>query len=371
MKLVIYDTSNYVDYPIGGQLTSVRNFLRYVAEEHPEAAPHITLLGITTNPRAVGMRSLVSVSGVDFPMLPVCAAEPDLADVHRSLRMCYAKGLIHYLPKLGFSRDTINFIHTPEAFGPARIFGRGRYVVMSHGSFLHMTSSLRFYKKGLINWSFQRYLIWVIKNADLLLTLDDKTLSDYANLGARAVLVSNSIDYQENVRRCPNPEALRLLFVGRLSAVKNIGPIIEAAESMSEVSSLVIVGEGEEHDKLLAIAGKKAHFTGGLGAIGVREQMRKADVLIMNSIHEGVPMAILEGMGMALPVVTTDVGGVSRVVRFGENAEKTDGTSESIATAIRIIVRQYERYSAASLSMSSIFGYRNVNKEIYKLVLNL
>lgn len=31
-ELVIYDTSNYEDFPIGGQLTSIRNFLTYIAE---------------------------------------------------------------------------------------------------------------------------------------------------------------------------------------------------------------------------------------------------------------------------------------------------------------------------------------------------
>ena len=31
-RLIFYDTSNYIDFPVGGQLTSVRNFLRFLKE---------------------------------------------------------------------------------------------------------------------------------------------------------------------------------------------------------------------------------------------------------------------------------------------------------------------------------------------------
>ena len=46
-RLFIYDTSNFIDFPIGGQLTSIGNFLRFICEEHPERTEDIVLVGVT------------------------------------------------------------------------------------------------------------------------------------------------------------------------------------------------------------------------------------------------------------------------------------------------------------------------------------
>lgn len=358
--LVLYDTTNYVDHPIGGQLTSVRNFLRYLAEEEPEMARGTLLVGVTKDPAAVGVEATIAIGGVDYRFLPIAYAETDLAHVKGSLRMRFAKGLVKYVPKLGLKEDDVNFIHTPEAFGPVKVLGRGTCFVMSHGSFLNMKANLRFYKKSLLADGFQRYLLWVIKKADRLFVLDEKTKADYLRLNDNVSVVMNSIDYRECVKRNFDPSAIKLLFVGRLSAVKNIGPIIEAAEAMPEVTSLTIVGDGEEHERLMGVAGPKTEFKGSLVSEGVREQMRKADILVMNSTHEGVPMTILEAMGMGMPIVSTDVGGVPEVVGFGQNAERSDGSTYGINMAVRKIARRYDEMARASYVLSSRFSYSNV-----------
>lgn len=363
--LVLYDTTNYEDHPIGGQLTSVRNFLRFLAEEEPEAARRALLVGVTKDPAAVGEESAVEIGGVAYHFLPVAHADVDLAHVQGSLRMRFAKGLLKFVPKIGLKKGDVNFIHTPEAFGPVRLLGRGRCVVMSHGSFMNMKDNLRFYKGGWLADAFQRYLVWVIRKADRLLVLDEKTRADYARLNADVHVVLNSIDHRERVERDFEPDAARLLFVGRLSAVKNIAPIIKAAEAMPEVASLSIVGDGEERERLEAMAGPKTSFKGSLETEGVRAQMRGADVLVMNSTHEGVPMTILEAMGMGMPVVSTDVGGIAAVAPFGTVAERTDGSAGSIEEAVRVVADCYAERSAAAYAKSADYEFRAVNRKVY------
>lgn len=363
--LVLYDTTNYKDHPIGGQLTSVRNFLRFLAEEEPEAAQGALLVGVTKDPGAVGVGSSVEISGVAYRFLPVAYADTDLAHVQGSLRMRFAKGLLKYVPKIGLKKDDVNFIHTPEAFGPVKALGRGRCVVMSHGSFLNMKDNLRFYKKSWLADAFQGYLKWVIKKADRLLVLDEGTKTDYEHLNDDVHIVLNSIDHREEIKRDFDPKAVGLLFVGRLSAVKNIGPIIEAAEAMPEVRSLVIVGDGEEREHLEALAGPKTRFKGSLETESVRAQMREADILVMNSTHEGVPMTILEAMGMSMPIISTDVGGIAAVAPFGSVAERTDGTAKSIVEAVRTVADCYAEHSAAAYATSADFDFRAVNGRIF------
>ncbi len=46
----------------------------------------------------------------------------------------------------------------------------------------------------------------------------------------------------------------------------------------------------------------------------VPEILKGADVLVLPSLYEGLPLAILEGMTASLPVVATRVGGVPELV---------------------------------------------------------
>ena len=47
--------------------------------------------------------------------------------------------------------------------------------------------------------------------------------------------------------------------------------------------------------------------------------LRNADVFFLPSYNEGMPMSVLDAMGYGLPVVSTYVGGIPKIVRDGEN----------------------------------------------------
>ena len=46
--------------------------------------------------------------------------------------------------------------------------------------------------------------------------------------------------------------------------------------------------------------------------------MSAADLFLLTSVSEGIPLAVIEAMAASLPVVATRVGGVGEVVRDGE-----------------------------------------------------
>jgi glycosyltransferase involved in cell wall biosynthesis len=66
--------------------------------------------------------------------------------------------------------------------------------------------------------------------------------------------------------------------------------------------------------------------------------VRDSDVVLMTSISEGLPMAILEAMGQARPVVSTGVGGVPEVVR-GCGLVCAPGDDHALATAVVMLLR--------------------------------
>ena len=186
------------------------------------------------------------------------------------------------------------------------------------------------------------------------------------------IKVNNSVilpkgDYSNKQKHNP----MRLLFVGRLSRIKGVDKIIKAVEGEENIE-LTIVGDGEERDYLESLVKtSKISFKGAQKPDQVKNEMIYSDILVMNSILEGKPMTIIEAMSYGMPIVTTNVGGISELVRFGENAEKTDGTSQSIIAAIKKIQLNYEGYSQKSVRISSEFDYKKVNLIIFDRIKKL
>lgn len=377
-RLLIYDTSNFIDFPIGGQLTSISNFLRFLCEEHPERTADIVLVGVTRKSSELGKMKKLELYGSQVSFLPVAVAEGDLGNTAKSLRLQYAKGLLKYKKILKIAKKDCNYIHTPEAYGVVKFFSIGlQCVIFSHGSYFNMERGFRFFQKNVIvKKGFVAYLKWILKNADMIFLLDKDSLRDYAPYNGNLVEVLNSIvcpDIPGGKRSLKDGKLREVLFVGRLSKDKRVEPIIQAvagAGSLEEIGNLhlTIVGNGEEYNKLIKYEGDKVLFTGAVVPEKVKEYMQNADILVMNSAFEGIPMTILEGISHALPIISTNVGGIGQVLHFGQDSEVTDGTAESIQSALRKIAVRYEQYSENAYVNSKAFDYRIVNRKVYEFL---
>ena len=374
-RLVIFDTSNYENFPIGGQLTSVRGFLRFLCEVHPELSGRVQLVGVTTRQEEVGSGKEVVIFGISLPILYVCHAETDLAHTQHSLRAAFAKGILSHGKKLHLTRSDLLYIQTPEAAGPAKLLAPGaKFVVFSHGSYANMERGFRFYQKSAVKKAFLYYLRWVLRHAACIFVLDEASRRDYLPYNQNLVKVRNTIclpeDYDAFSEK-PHTFHGRLLFVGRLSRDKGVAGICEAAKDMEkEGITLTVVGDGEEGENLRRYEGGNVHFAGAVPPERVRDFMAQADILVMNSAFEGVPMTILEALSSGLPVVTTEVGGIGDAVAFGKDAEKTDGTVPSIEAAVRKIAGNYAAYAQAAHDHALEYDYRTANEAVLKELRN-
>ncbi len=371
-RLIFYDTSNFIDYPVGGQLTSIRNFLRFLKENFPEHSEDILLVGVTTDPEEVGKLSSVSLDGIKYPFLAVTQATVNLGEVKKSLRLEYMKGIWKYRKVIRIQRKDCNYIHTPEAFGAVRLIRPGAVCyVFSHGTYKDMWQRVRFFKKApLIRKAFQKFLMHVIKKSTAVFVLEKETQEDYQNYNKRIVHVGNSIVCHPYEERSLHESRIRFLYAGRLSKVKNVGPSIEAAKTWQRECELRILGDGEEREYLKGIAGNSERivFAGAVSPQKVQEIMRESDVLVMNSTFEGIPMIILEAISLGVPVITTDVGGIKEVLTYGQDSEMTDGTVNQIQKAMEKICADYDRYSRNAYEKSLQFDYRKVNRTIFSVL---
>ncbi|MFE5680621.1 glycosyltransferase family 4 protein [Streptomyces erythrochromogenes] len=116
------------------------------------------------------------------------------------------------------------------------------------------------------------------------------------------------------------PRPLRLLYVGRLSAQKNVARLLDAISLAESPLRLRIVGGGELDADLRARAaalglGERVEFAGPLYDGDLLAAYADADAFVLPSDREGMPLAALEAMAAALPVLATDVPGNTELLR--------------------------------------------------------
>ena len=83
---------------------------------------------------------------------------------------------------------------------------------------------------------------------------------------------------------------------------------------------LVIVGDGPLREVLGQCAARRG-VTNDVSFLGPRSDvydlMAAFDVFVLSSLHEGIPMAILEAMAVGVPIVASRVGGIPEILEDG------------------------------------------------------
>lgn len=117
----------------------------------------------------------------------------------------------------------------------------------------------------------------------------------------------------------------RLVFVGRLAAVKGVPVLLQAlaaARLERPDLHLTLIGDGPERPAIEAAArdhglADAVTFAGYRSQAEVALALAQADMLVLPSFAEGVPVVLMEAMAARLPVIATRVGGVGELVAEG------------------------------------------------------
>ena len=113
--------------------------------------------------------------------------------------------------------------------------------------------------------------------------------------------------------------------VGGMRPEKNHCMFVEVAREILRKRNdvhFVLVGDGELRQNIEALISKYGlceMFTLTGQRDDIPQLLRAFDIFILTSLWEGLPNVIMEAMCARLPVVATDVGGVSELISHGEN----------------------------------------------------
>lgn len=148
-------------------------------------------------------------------------------------------------------------------------------------------------------------------------------LNQISDLSLRGIFTRKEVLEKFNT----NEDIFVIVTVGRFSPEKNQTKIIEVADSLINEKGFknflfMIVGYGPEEQKLKDLIKNK-----NLGKYvkiipdskNAKEYLVAGNIFLLTSNREGMPIVVLEAMHNGLPVIATDVGGVSDIVQDNKN----------------------------------------------------
>lgn len=116
-----------------------------------------------------------------------------------------------------------------------------------------------------------------------------------------------------------NPDSPLLLYVGRVSAEKQIDKIKPVLEAIPG-ARLAIVGDGPHRQALEEhFAGTPTNFVGYLHGLELASAFASADAFVFPSSTETLGLVVLEAMAAGCPVVAANAGGIPDIVTDGVN----------------------------------------------------
>jgi glycosyltransferase involved in cell wall biosynthesis len=196
----------------------------------------------------------------------------------------------------------------------------------------------------------------------------------------RTVVIHNGVAVGPHARTA-TPPPVTLLSVGRLRAPKDFLTLVRAVARLEPGSvRLRIAGDGPDREALVAELARLG-LDGAVELLGTRadvaELLGAADVFVLSSDSEGMPMSVLEAMAAGLPVVATAVGGVPELVREAETGVLVPPRdTEALAAALGALVADgelRERLGEAARRRAerefSLAEFRRAHLEVYRAAL--
>ncbi len=142
----------------------------------------------------------------------------------------------------------------------------------------------------------------------------------------------------------------RVLWMARVTGVKNPYKLVEIARTMPEVD-FYMAGGGDLLNEIKAIAPSNLKVLGWQDA---REVLPIADIFLSTSENEGIPIAMIEAQLAGIPIVATDVGSVSEVVINQKTGFLCDRSEKQLIDRIKNLEQDRKLRSNFSKNAKSI-----------------
>lgn len=148
----------------------------------------------------------------------------------------------------------------------------------------------------------------------------------------------------------PSNATPRLLFIGKMGFLKGEADLLRALQLVKAEHGLRfrldLLGQLSGEISALCRAAGLEEELDQLGPVALSERIgyfQRADIFVLPTYAEGMPIAVIEAMAAGLPCVTTPVGGIPELIREGvEGFLVEPGDIQALATRLAQLLREAE-----------------------------
>lgn len=182
---------------------------------------------------------------------------------------------------------------------------------------------------------FKRSILWVrptMTASDRRVVPSGYLKKVFSSFGLSSEIVPNIIDLDRFTARAST--RCRRSTGAHIVVARNLEPLYDVATALQAFgivhqqrpdARMTIAGGGPERARLVAMAEELGvtpyvTFTGRLDNSAMADLYRRADVFVNSSLHDNMPISILEALAVGVPVVSSDVCGIPYLVEHRKTA---------------------------------------------------
>ncbi|MEH2492853.1 glycosyltransferase family 4 protein [Bradyrhizobium sp. AZCC 2230] len=169
---------------------------------------------------------------------------------------------------------------------------------------------------------------------------------------ARCPIVHCGVNSSAYSYRDPGPDVSRILSVARLAPEKGFRYLLEAFSAAARNNPAVqlrLAGDGptrfelQEQARLLGIA-ERVVFLGRATEAEIRDELAAADIFVLPSLAEGLPVSLMEAMSVGVPAIATNVAAVGELIDDGLSGRLVPPTdASSLERALLELMHDHEK----------------------------
>ena len=334
-KFILIEPSNFIDFPIGGQLSFAKQLMQAFGNE-------IALVGYSHKNEPTGKWYKKVFDGIEYDYfgiryIPNTDSKPWIPLRIQNLLWFYIR--IH---KILAYENSFWFIQAPEILIPATRFKKSGITYMFPG----VTNPLDIprYRWGKIfASSFYNQFLKSLQKTELRVACADEDAIKGLRERTQHYLTDLSIDHfptrydssiffpvpQATVRKAldiPDDKTV-IVCCGRINEVKGWQLVFDSYchfRKSHQDSLLIFIGDGEDKAELLDKVNKNnlqenVLITGFQPAEKVAQYINCGDIALVGSIREGWSVSMLETLACGKAIVSTDVSGATTMIKQGQN----------------------------------------------------
>jgi glycosyltransferase involved in cell wall biosynthesis len=120
---------------------------------------------------------------------------------------------------------------------------------------------------------------------------------------------------------------MHLACTGRMVAAKGHRILLEAIAALAQYKieiTCTLIGDGPERPALEALCqrlniARQIHFLGAMAHQPTLAEVAMADVFVLASFAEGLPVALMEAMALGVPCISTTIAAIPELIQSGQN----------------------------------------------------